>query len=247
MIFQQFSLLNRLNVSENIAMPMKIWKYPQREIEQRVDELLDMVGLVEKKNAYPAELSGGQKQRVAIARALALRPDILLCDEATSALDPQTAKSIIDLLMKINCDTGITIIIVTHQMTVLKSCCQRISILEDGKVSVTGKAEDIFMEQAPPLLRLIGKSNLALPETGKNLKLVLSAETSNSPIISDMGRDLQIDVRILGGEMEKFRDRVFGTIIINIDEQDEESVCEYLNNVDVTWRYLDVEDERGDK
>lgn len=134
MIFQQFSLLSRLTVYENIALPLRCWKYSNSYIDAKVKELLDVIGIPDKINAKPRELSGGQKQRVAIARALSMNPKLLLCDEATSALDPKTAKSIIGLLNKINQDLGITIIIVTHQMSVLRSACEEIAILQDGKI-----------------------------------------------------------------------------------------------------------------
>lgn len=243
MIFQQFSLLSRLSVAENIAMPMKMWKCSKEETEKRVDELLEMVGLTEKKKSYPNQLSGGQKQRVAIARALALRPKVLLCDEATSALDPNIAKSIIELLLEINRNTGVTIIVVTHQMSVLKSCCERITILENGEAAVTGDSKEIFMQQSAPLLRLIGSRELDLPEEGQNIKLILSDKNYNSPIITDMAKNINADVRIIGGELEKFRDSTLGTIIINISEEETPKILEYLQDNNVKWMPMDREKE----
>lgn len=138
MIFQQFSLLERFSVYDNIALPLRCWKYGKVHIDKKVKELIDIVEIPEKILAKPRELSGGQKQRVAIARALAMDPKVLLCDEATSALDPKTAKSIIKLLNKINKEIGITIILVTHEMSVLRSCCEEIAIIEQGKIAVRG-------------------------------------------------------------------------------------------------------------
>ncbi|WP_235601262.1 methionine ABC transporter ATP-binding protein [Tissierella sp. P1] len=134
MIFQHFSLLERLTVYENIALPLRCWNYDKSFIDKRVRELLEVIDIPDKINSKPRELSGGQKQRVAIARALAMEPKILLCDEATSALDPKSTKSIISLLNKINKDLGITMVIVTHEMHVLRSICEEIAIIEDGRI-----------------------------------------------------------------------------------------------------------------
>ena len=138
MIFQQFSLLERETVYNNVALPMKCWKYPKAGIDKKVRELLDLVGLSDKAGVRPRNLSGGQKQRVAIARALTMEPNILLCDEATSALDPKTTLSILDLLKEINRKIGITIVVVTHQMEVVRKICRRACIMEHGEVAVQG-------------------------------------------------------------------------------------------------------------
>ncbi len=247
MIFQQFSLLKRLTVFENIALPMKMWKYPKEQIAARVTELLELVGLEEKADAYPEELSGGQKQRVAIARALTMEPQILLCDEATSALDPQTAKSIIQLLVNINKELGITIIVVTHQMSVVKSCCERIALMEDGRIAVSGGVEEVFMEQSEPLARLMGQKELALPKHGTTLKIVLSGRNSEEPVISMIARELGIDIRILGGEMELFRGKMIGTIVLNVDEKDCGKVLDFLEKKEIKWfRIPDTDGKKAD-
>lgn len=145
MIFQSFNLLNRKTVFENIALPLEVWGYEKARIKSRVNELLNLVGLSEKANVKPSSLSGGQKQRVAIARALALEPKILLCDEATSALDPKITKDILALLSKINKELGITIVIVTHQMEVVKEVCEKVALIEDGILKAQGKSEDLFL------------------------------------------------------------------------------------------------------
>ena len=156
MVFQHFSLLERSNVYDNVALPLRCWKYKSEVIDRKVRELLEVVGIPEKIKQKPRELSGGQKQRVAIARALSMDPRILLCDEATSALDPKTAKSIIELLKQINRHMGITIVFVTHQMSVIRNLCQQIAILEHGRIAVSGAVEDVFRGQSGALRNLVG-------------------------------------------------------------------------------------------
>lgn len=144
MIFQQFNLFDSMTVAQNIAYPLKLTGTSSKEADARVDEMLSLVGLTEKKNAYPGELSGGQKQRVGIARALANQPDVLLSDEATSALDPQTTLSVLDLLKEINKKLGLTIILITHELEVIKYTCHRMAVMEDGKILEKGPVRDIF-------------------------------------------------------------------------------------------------------
>ena len=144
MIFQQFNLFDSMTVAQNIAYPLKLTGTSSREVDARVDEMLSLVGLTEKKNAYPGELSGGQKQRVGIARALANQPDVLLSDEATSALDPQTTLSVLDLLKEINKKLGLTIILITHELEVIKYTCHRMAVMEDGKILEKWPVRDIF-------------------------------------------------------------------------------------------------------
>ncbi|RKI92439.1 ATP-binding cassette domain-containing protein [Parablautia intestinalis] len=144
MIFQQFNLFDSMTVEKNIAYPLKLTGVTGKEADVRVEEMLNLVGLTEKKNAYPGELSGGQKQRVGIARALANRPDVLLSDEATSALDPQTTLSVLDLLKEINQKLGLTIILITHELEVIKYTCHRMAVMEDGKLLEQGLVKDIF-------------------------------------------------------------------------------------------------------
>ena len=166
MIFQQFSLLERETVYKNVALPMQCWKYPKDQIDKKVRELLELVGLGDKMNAKPRNLSGGQKQRVAVARALTMDPKILLCDEATSALDPKTTNSILDLLMEINQKLGITVIIVTHQMEVVRKACNKACILENGKIADEGTVKEIFIKQPQSLKRLLGEETVKLPDEG---------------------------------------------------------------------------------
>ena len=156
MIFQHFSLIERRSVYHNIAIPMECWGYKKKEIHERVINLLNLVGLEEKANVRPRQLSGGQKQRVAIARALTMKPNILLCDEATSALDPNTTNAILELLYKINQEMDITIVMVTHQMDVVRRICRNMAIIENGTVEIKGDVEDIFKADPPQLKRLLG-------------------------------------------------------------------------------------------
>ena len=173
MIFQNFNLLNRLTVYENIALPLKFWKMnPKDKVnDDRIHELLKLVGLEDKINAKPRELSGGQKQRVAIARALVLNPKILLCDEATSALDPKITQDILSLLQKINEELNITIIVVTHQMEVVKKICNKMVFLKQGKIVASGTPEELFVSSNEDILDFTGQDVDILPNTGINIKL----------------------------------------------------------------------------
>lgn len=239
MIFQQFSLLGRLTVYENIALPMRCWNYDKASIDKKIKELVEMVGISDKLYSKPTQLSGGQKQRVAIARALSMNPKILLCDEATSALDPKTAKSIISLLNQINLQLGITIVIVTHQMSVLRSSCEEISILENGKIAESGLVEDMFLRQPQALRNIIGHKDIILPREGANLKIMMSKEIYNKPLITKMSRELETDFVILGGEMENYRNSILGSVIINVSEDSIPKVARYLNDNNVIWKQLD--------
>lgn len=235
MIFQNFSLLERMTVFENIALPMKCWGYSRKEISARVYELLELVDMADKANAKPRALSGGQKQRTAIARALALNPKILLCDEATSALDPNTAKAIMKLLLKINEELGITIIIVTHQMEVLQTCCEKIAILENGIVKESGNTEEVFLRQSDAWLNLIGEKILPVSENTTIIKILLSSQTSKQPVVTQIVKKLDIDFRIVGGDLADYRTGVVGYISIEIDCNNLEKVTSYLDEQKIHW------------
>lgn len=237
MIFQHFSLLERKTVFENVALPLECFKYSKNDINKRVKELLDLVGISDKQNDRPRNLSGGQKQRVAIARALALNPKVLLCDEATSALDPNTTKSILSLLQDINKKLGITIVMVTHQMEVIKQICTKVAIMEGGEVLEIGDTEDIFLHNTKALRKLIGEENIVLPY-GTNIKILFPKGTSNESLITRMARDLDIDFSIAFGKLEKFRDDILGSLIINVDSKSGESVKRYLDNKKIIWEEI---------
>lgn len=237
MIFQHFSLLERKTVFDNVALPLECFGYTKAEIKKRVLELLEVVGISEKKNDKPRNLSGGQKQRVAIARALALNPQVLLCDEATSALDPNTTKSILSLLEDINKNLGITIIVVTHQMEVIKQICGRVAIMENGEVLEVGDTEEIFLRNTKGLRKLIGEESIILPK-GTNIKILFPKDISNDAIITTMARELNIDVSIIFGKLEQFKEDILGSLIINVSDKSGEKVKQYLTDKGIRWEEM---------
>lgn len=239
MIFQNFNLLNRKTVYKNIALPLEVWGYDKDKIKKRVLELLKLVDLEDKINSKPAQLSGGQKQRVAIARALALNPKILLCDEATSALDPKTTKDILALLNKINKELGITIVVVTHQMEVVKEICEKVALLEDGILVAKGAVEEVFLKPGISIKKFLGEEDDdTLPISGVNIRILFPSKCSESAIITKMARELAIDFSIVGGKLEKFREDVLGSLVINIDESQKDTVLSYLQDKDIILEVL---------
>lgn len=236
MIFQSFSLLNRLTIYENIALPMKCWGYSKSEIDKRVTELLEMVHIPEKRNSYPRELSGGQKQRVAIARALAMNPEILLCDEATSALDPSIAEKIMELLVEINRKLGITVIIVTHQFSIVRRYCEEVFILGNGRVSASGKCTEIFLDPPPALQAIMGKIDvLSLPATGKNIHIVLPSGEQSATLLSEMSKKINVSYRILSAEQEQFAFEKLFSLFINVEDEDFARTISYLDDNHISW------------
>ncbi len=238
MIFQNFNLMARKNVFDNVAFPLKVWKTPAADIAPRVMELLEMVDLVDKRNARVQSLSGGQKQRVGIARALALNPEILLCDEATSALDPKTTVSILELLENINQRLGITMIVVTHQMEVVKRLCHRMLLLADGAPRALGATEELFLSPPEELRRLIEEEYTLIPG-GVNIRLRFPRHISQDCVITRMARDLGIEFSIVGGKLERYIDDVLGFLIINIPPEHLEKVRAYLEEKRLYWEILD--------
>ncbi|WP_460169386.1 methionine ABC transporter ATP-binding protein [Campylobacter concisus] len=234
MIFQHFALMARKNVFENVATPLKFWGYKNDETEKRVRELLNLVGLESKAKSYPSELSGGQKQRVAIARALALNPKILLSDEATSALDPNTTNQILELLEKINKELDISVVIVTHEMEVVKSIAKRAILLEGGKIIGSGSIEELFLKPDEKMKEFLGEVEI-LPTTGTNIRLFFPKEVAQNSVITHMARSLNIDFNIVWGKLEKLNDNVLGSLVINIDEKDKENVLNYIKQNGVLW------------
>ena len=234
MIFQHFALMARKNVFENVATPLKFWGYKSDETEKRVRELLNLVGLESKAKSYPSELSGGQKQRVAIARALALNPKILLSDEATSALDPNTTNQILELLEKINKELDISVVIVTHEMEVVKSIAKRAILLESGKIIGSGSIEELFLKPDEKMKEFLGEVEI-LPSTGTNIRLFFPKEVAQNSVITHMARSLNIDFNIVWGKLEKLNENVLGSLVINIDEKDKENVLNYIKQSGVLW------------
>lgn len=229
MIFQHFALMSRKTVFDNIAMPLRVWGYDEKTIKIRVDELLELIGLKDKSRSYPSQLSGGQKQRVAIARALALSPKILLSDEATSALDPNTTKQILSLLKEINERLGITIVLVTHEMDVVKSIANRAILLEGGVITNSGSIVELFLNPNENMKKFLGEEEI-LPNDGVNIKIFFPPDVAMHSIITHMARELNIDFNIVWGKLEKLGDKVLGSLVINVEPKDELKVEEFIKN-----------------
>ena len=233
MIFQSFNLLDQRTALDNICFPLELVGTPKKEAKKRAMELLETVGLPDKANAYPVQLSGGQKQRIAIARALASNPEVLLCDEATSALDPQTTDSILKLLQKINKERGITVIIITHQMSVIEQICHRVAILDHGEVAEVGRVEDVFHNPKSAAGRRLVSPNMVLPLTDEMpiARIAFNGNTSSDPIIASVAMDLGIKVSIMGADTRNVDGRAFGTMLISLpdDINERRKVLDYLN------------------
>ena len=249
MIFQHFNLLNSRNVAENVAFPLEISKWKKKDIEKRVDELLEIVGLSDKKLNYPEQLSGGQKQRVAIARALANNPKILLSDEATSALDPRTTNSILELLKDINKKFGITIILITHQMEVIKKICNKTAIMSDGQIIEKGETKEIFLNPKTDLAKEfvgnISHEEFRTEEEKKHreenngklrLRLKYNEDQVNESYITKIIRKYDVEVNILSGFIDKVGEVIVGNLLIEISASEEKSkdIIEWLkeNKID---------------
>lgn len=238
MIFQNFNLMSRKNVFENIVFPLKVWGVPGPAAASRVDELLELVGLTDKKNEKVRNLSGGQKQRVGIARALALNPEILLCDEATSALDPKTTISILELLLDINKKLGVTIIAVTHQMEVVKMICNKVVIIDGGRVVDSGDTDKLFLAPGPQLRKLIVDDYAVIPQ-GTNIRLMFPREVANEAVITGMARELALNFSIVGGRIERYRETMMGFLIINAADADVPRITDWLKRHNLFWEVLD--------
>ncbi|OIQ60845.1 methionine import ATP-binding protein MetN [Moorella thermoacetica] len=231
MIFQHFNLFSARNVAGNVAFPLEIAGQPRRVIQEKVKRSLALVGLSDKAGHYPAELSGGQKQRVGIARALASEPRLLLCDEPTSALDPQTTASILSLLRDINKSLGLTIIIITHEMQVIKEICDRVAVLNQGRIVEAGSVLDIFTAPRHPVTRELIKSVLdpSIPEqvlagynpAGTSLLVRLSfiGQSAGEPVISRMIHEYNVQANILYGKIDHIKDTPFGTLTLELSGQ----------------------------
>ena len=247
LIFQHFNLLASRTVYDNIAFPLEIQGLSKSEIDKRVRPLLELVQLESRANYYPSQLSGGQKQRVGIARALASNPKVLLCDEATSALDPQTTKSILHLLQDINKKMNLTIVLITHQMEVVKTICDRVAVIESGDIIEEGPMIDVFTNPQHPTTKEFTKSviNAELPDIVKQMKLSdtytegskllvrisFIGDSASEPIISGMVKHFDVDVSIISGNTDQLKDVLFGTLLIEISGNREriKNALEYLH------------------
>lgn len=232
MIFQSFSLISRRNVYQNVALPMKCWKYSKEEQEKKVKELLELVEISDKMYERPENLSGGQKQRVAIARALSLNPKILLCDEATSALDPKTTQSVLDLLQDINRKLGLTIVVVTHQMEVIRSCCDTVSILENGKISETGDVKEMFLRKPESLLNLLGEKSFLKGQYDNMISFVVKQKESDllTHIIQKYGED----ILLLETNTNEYRHEVYSQFTIEAKKKEQvQEIKAFLKERDI--------------
>lgn len=238
MIFQHFNLMRSRTVYENIALPLRMEKRPKEEIDKKVMELLDLIDLVERRDSYPSQLSGGQKQRVAIARALATDPKVLLCDEATSALDPQTTQSILHLIRRINRERNITVVVITHEMLVVKEICDRVAVMEAGRVVETNDLVPIFINPIEEITRnFINTTNESakiqelldtghpltqLAENQQLVRLTYTPENAAEPIISRLAEKLGVESSIIFGNIEVIRDEHIGTIVTKMTGSDQQ-------------------------
>lgn len=237
MIFQSFNLLDQRTSLDNICFPLELTGVPRKEAVKRAAELLETVGLPDKANAYPVQLSGGQKQRIAIARALASDPEVLLCDEATSALDPKTTDSILKLLQKINQERHITVIIITHQMSVIEQICHRVAILDSGVVAEVGEVERVFSNPQSRAGRRLVTPDVALPLSsweGPVARIAFNGNMSQDPIIASAAIELGIRLSILGADTRNVDGKAFGSMLVSLPENAEQqkAVLSYLNGFD---------------
>lgn len=235
MIFQHFNLLWSRTVRENIAFPLEIAGVSRQERLKRVDELIKLVGLEGREDAYPSQLSGGQKQRVGIARALANNPKVLLCDEATSALDPQTTDSILELLVDINERLGLTIVLITHEMHVIRKICHRVAVMEGGRIVEIGPVLDVFRNPKAVITKRFVQQVTEPEETketidhlvdlypkGKVVQLGFVGESAEQPLITNLIRNFQVTVNILQGKISQTQNGSYGTLFIHVDGEAEE-------------------------
>lgn len=231
MIFQSFNLLSQRNVIKNICYPLEIAGVPKKDAIKRAEELLELVGLSDKAKAYPSQLSGGQKQRAAIARALAAETKYLLCDEATSALDPDTTRSILELMKKINKTMGVTIVVITHEMKVIDSICDRVAVLDNSTVAEMGDVREIFSNPKSDIAK-----KLVLPERktvdevseGKGIRIVFNGESSGKPVIANLIFECGTAVNITYADTKELDGKAYGQMIIRVPDESADRVKAYL-------------------
>lgn len=250
MVFQHFNLLNAKTVAQNVDWPLKITgRYSKEERTRRVDELLQLVGLQDHRDQYPSQLSGGQKQRVGIARALANTPRLLLCDEATSSLDPETTQSILRLLLEINRKLGLTIVLITHEMDVIRAICDRVAVLDAGSVAEQGKVVDIFLRPRHAVTRALLAESHAWDEAGafyqrrpdgKLVRLTYAGELAAQPILSQLTAATAALATIVQGTVSRIKDTPYGQLLVEFSggEDAVAQVLERLRNSDIEHEVL---------
>ncbi|MFD2629022.1 methionine ABC transporter ATP-binding protein [Oceanobacillus kapialis] len=241
MIFQHFNLLWSRTVEDNIAFPLEIAGLSKAKRQRRVQELIDLVGLSGKEKAYPSQLSGGQKQRVGIARALANKPKVLLCDEATSALDPETTNAILDLLVDINKQLGLTIILITHEMHVIRKICKHVAVMEKGKVVEQGEVMDVFLHPRQDVTKKFVSQVMGSGEEdedmesiteayteGRILRLHFIGETTNQSLISQLSKNYDVDINILQGKITQTQAGAYGNLIVQVAGAELQEVLKFI-------------------
>ncbi|WP_027908536.1 methionine ABC transporter ATP-binding protein [Pseudomonas sp. URMO17WK12:I4] len=248
MIFQHFNLLSSKTVAANVGMPLKLAGVPAREIDQRVAALLDRVGLKDHANKYPAQLSGGQKQRVGIARALATRPKILLCDEATSALDPQTTAAVLQLLAEINRELGLTIVLITHEMDVIRRVCDRVAVMDAGVIVEQGPVAEVFLHPQHATTKRFVQEAEHVDENdqrddfahvqGRILRLTFIGESTYSPVLGQVARETGIDYSILAGRIDRIKDTPYGQLTLALTGGDIDAALARFEAADVHLEVL---------
>lgn len=253
MVFQHFNLLSSRTVRDNIGFPLEIAGWNKKDIERRVDELLEVVGLNERADAYPAQLSGGQKQRVGIARALANQPIVLLCDEATSALDPSTTKSILTLLKDINAKFNLTIMVITHEMQVIKEICDSVSVIDDGEIVESGSVLNVFANPQKPITRGFIQSlhNLEIPaefyeqikagsDSHQLARIVFTGKSAGEPVVASLQQKFDVKVNILAGNIDYIKGAPLGILTLDLaGEKTAVSKClDYLKDLNLNVEVL---------
>lgn len=255
MVFQHFNLLNSRNVFDNVAFPLELLHTPKAKIRKIVEEVLSLVGLQDRLHAYPAQLSGGQKQRVAIARALATQPKVLLCDEMTSALDPQTTSSILALLKKINSRMQLTILLITHEMDVIKQVCDTVAVIDQGRIVEQGKVLDIFCQPQHEITRALTRAafNLKLPESLQNkvtqqfaedaytlLRISFVGGVTSTPLINDLINRFHLEINILQSDIETLHGKTVGMMMVAVRAKAEKmtAALDYLDSLGLTEEVL---------
>lgn len=243
MIFQSFNLLAQRNVLKNVCYPLEIAGYPKAKAEARARELIEMVGLSDRIRSYPSQLSGGQKQRVAIARALATNPKYLLCDEATSALDPNTTHSILELLKQINKEFGVTIVVITHEMKVIDSICDRVAVIDKSVIAEQGRVSDVFVNPQSDIAR-----ELILPQNrtvntektvgSRMLRIVFNGESSGKPVIAGLVMASGVAVNILFADTKDIEGKAYGHMLLQIPDGDGnfDRVVNYLESIHIDYK-----------
>ena len=225
MIFQGFHLLMQRTCLKNVCFPLELAGYSRQDAHKRANELLETVGLLDKANAYPSQLSGGQQQRVAIARALATNPKVLLCDEATSALDPTTTNSILELIQEINQKTGITVVVITHQMSVVEKICRHVAILDGGEVAEQGEVTDVFSHPRSEAAKRLVYPESDAPDvsgaSGRLIRIVFNgAEAANEPIIARMASERGIAASIVYASTKSIGGKAYGQMLLELPDND---------------------------